>query len=193
MKPKILFIHGFASCGVGQKSRTLMNWFGRDRVIAPDLPPDPQEAIEALEGILSSESVGLLVGSSLGGYFATWLQGRHGVPAVLINPAVAPYLLLEDYLGVHEDCHGRPFEVTPATLTTLRGMHRESLKENEHYLVLLATGDETLDYRVAANYYAEKDLIIHEGGNHRFENLADYLPRIQAWAEQHAPQIQDAT
>lgn len=193
MRGKILFIHGFASCGLGQKSRTLMDCFGADRVIAPDLPPDPLRAIATLEDILAREDVTLLAGSSLGGYFATWLLGRYPLPAVLINPAVAPYLLLEDYLGTHQDCHGQPFEVTPATLATLRSLHRESLGSDERYLVLLATGDEILDYRVAADYYAEKDLIIHHGGNHRFENLADYLPRIQAWAEQHVPQIQDAT
>ncbi len=193
MKGKILFIHGFASCGLGQKSRALMNWFGADRVIAPDLPPDPLRAIATLEDVLAREEITLLVGSSLGGYFATWVLGRHRLPAVLINPAVAPYLLLEDYLGTHEDCHGQPFEVTPATLATLRSLHRESLRSDEQYLVLLATGDEILDYRVAADYYAEKELIIHPGGNHRFDNLTDYLPRVEAWVRQDVPQIQDAT
>lgn len=181
----ILYIHGFASCGQSVKSHTLQRHFGHDRVLAPDLPHRPLEAIALLESLLARHDVRLLVGSSLGGYFATWLNREREVPSVLINPAIAPAILLEDYLGPHQGCDGQTFEVTPHTLAELRGLHREALRPQEAYLVLLQTGDEILDYRHAAAYYAAKDVVIEQGGNHRFENLADYLPRIQAWAGQH--------
>ncbi len=181
----ILYIHGFASCGLGNKSRLLQRHFGEQQVLAPDLPHGPLVAIAYLESLLAQHPVRLLVGSSLGGYFATWLKRRHDIPAVLINPAIAPYLLLEDYLGTHRGCHGEVFEVDEQTLNELRGLHRPTLGEHEDYLVLLQAGDEVLDYRHAATYYAAKDVVIEQGGNHRFENLADHLPRIEAWAGQH--------
>jgi predicted esterase YcpF (UPF0227 family) len=181
----ILYIHGFRSCGLSVKSRALQQYFGQDQVLTPDLPHRPLAAIQHLESLLQQQRVQLLVGSSLGGYFATWLKREHDIPAVLINPAIAPALLLEDYLGTHQDCYGRPFEVTPQTLGELRSLHRPSLGEREAYLVLLQTGDEILDYRQAATYYADKEVVIEQGGNHRFENLSEYLPRIQAWARQY--------
>lgn len=181
----ILYIHGFASCGIGQKSRLLRDYFGRDRVLAPDLPDQPLAAAACLEGLLERHDIRLLIGSSLGAYFATWLNRRRSLPAVLINPAIAPSLLLEDYLGTHEGCQGRPIEVTPGTLAELRGLHRPVLRDDERYLVLLQTGDEVLDYRHAAAFYAGKDVIIEPGGNHRFETLSDHLPRIAAWAQTH--------
>lgn len=179
----ILYIHGFASCGLGQKSLLLRQHFGAERVLTPDLPPAPRAACAALERLLARYPVRLLVGSSLGGYYATWLLARHEIPAVLINPAIAPYLLLEDYLGEHRGCHDRPFEVTRETLAQLHALYRPRLRPQERYLVLLQTGDEVLDYRQAAAYYADKDLVIEAGGNHRFENLSDHLPRIEAWAD----------
>ena len=181
----ILYIHGFGSCGLGQKSAALRDYFGADRVLMPDLPHDPREVCARLESLLAEYPVELLVGSSLGGYYATWLKARHDIPAVLINPAIVPFLLLEGYLGEHLGCHGQPFEVTRQTLAELRALYRPELGAHERYLVLLQTGDEVLDYRQAAAYYAGKDLVIEPGGSHRFDNLSDHLPRIEAWARLH--------
>jgi len=181
----ILYIHGFTSCGLGNKSRLLQEYFGRERVLAPDLPDQPLAVVACLEELIGQYDIRLLVGSSLGGYFATWLKGKHDIPAVLINPAIAPYLLLEDYLGSHQGCNGRRVEVTPDTLAALRGLHRPVLRDDERYLVLLQTGDQILDYRHAAACYAGKDIVIEQGGNHRFDNLSDYLPRIDAWVRQY--------
>lgn len=181
----ILFIHGFASCGLGRKSALLKTYFGEQQVVAPDLAGDPLEAIDQLESLLREHDVRLLVGSSLGAYFATWLNRERSLPAVLINPAIAPFLLLEDYLGTHVGCNEQTLEVTPHTLETLRRLYRPELRAEESYLVLLQTGDEVLDYRQAAAYYAGKDVLIEPGGSHRFEDLHHHLPRIAAWALQH--------
>ncbi len=181
----ILFIHGFASCGLGRKSELLRAHFGASQVLAPDLPSHPTEAIDRLESLLEAHEIKLLVGSSLGAYFATWLNRKRSLPAVLVNPAIAPFLLLQDYLGTHRGCNGKPIRVEPETLSSLCLMHRPRLREDERYLVLLQTGDEILDYRQAATYYAAKDVVVEPGGSHRFENFSDHLPRITTWAREH--------
>lgn len=188
----ILFIHGFASCGKTLKYQTLARHFGTDQILAPDLPHQPEHAIALLETLLEQHPVDLLVGSSLGGYYATWLNRHQARPAVLINPAVAPYALLDDYVGEHQDCHGKYFELTTQHLQTLRAMQRTQLRDEEAYLVLLQTGDEVLDYRQAAAYYAGKDLIIEAGGNHRFQNFDQHQPRIASWRAQHAKENQSS-
>ena len=178
----ILFIHGYASCGLGQKSRCLIDHFGQDQVLAPDLPFHPDEAIALLQGLIEKHPVDLLVGSSLGGYYTTWLNRRNPIPSVLINPAVRPFELLADYLGPHQRwCDGASFDFSRNDADQLVAMYRPELSADERYLVLLQTGDEVLDYHQAVDYYHNHQIIIEQGGNHRFENLADYLPRIAAF------------
>jgi predicted esterase YcpF (UPF0227 family) len=177
----ILFIHGFASCGLGRKSRLLIERFGADRVLAPDLPFSPAGAIAHLERLLEENPVDLLVGSSLGGYYATRLKQRHDIPAVLINPAVRPWELLDGHLGRHSRwCDGEPFEFTREHVAELQALYRPQLLADERYLVLLQSGDEVLDYRAAADYYRDFEVVIEQDGSHRFDNLAAYLPTISA-------------
>ena len=185
----ILFIHGFASCGLGRKSRLLIDYFGSDQVLAPDLPFAPAEATAFLEDVLKERSVDLLVGSSLGGYYATWLNRERTIPSVLINPAVRPWELLGDRLGRNTRwCDGMPFVFTETHAAQLRALYRPRLRHDEKYLVLLQTGDEVLDYRAAADYYRDFEVITTDGGSHRFDNLADYLPLISAFRRRTEPQ-----
>lgn len=189
-EPKILFIHGFGSRGLGNKSRALQDCFGPGQVLAPDLSPHPTQAIIQLQDLIDTQDVDLLLGSSLGGYYATWLNRRRSIPAVLVNPAVMPFALLEDFIGEHRYEDGERFSLGTADIRALRRMHRPLLRADEHYLVLLQTGDQTLDYRQAAAYYAAKEVVVEQGGDHRFRDFQRYLPRIAAWREQYAQTTQ---
>ena len=177
----ILYIHGFASCGWGNKSRALQEFFGD--VIAPDLPPRPKEAIKQLEAILQAESVDLLVGSSLGGYYATYLAQKYVKKAVLINPSTRPYETLKPYVGVNERfCDGAKFEWREEYIKELLDLDTHNLRKNL-FLVLLQTGDEVLDYRIALKKYENQRRVVEYGGNHRFENIEDYLCMIKNFRE----------
>jgi len=189
----ILFIHGFASCGLGEKSRALGEYFGIKQVLTPNLSHEPETALQQLEQLIEQHPVDLLVGSSLGGYYATWLNRgpRQPIPTVLINPAIAPFQQLEDYIGMHQRwCDGEPFSLNRQHIDTFKSLYREQLRENERYLVLLQSNDEVLDYRLAAAYYARKDVIIEQGGSHRFDHFENQLPRITTWREHNAKESQ---
>lgn len=178
----ILFIHGFGSCGWGEKSLALRRHFGVGRVLAPDLPFHPQAVVEQLDRLLARHDVEALVGSSLGGFFATWLNLRTRLPAVLINPVVHPQRLLTQHLGRHQRwCDGMPFIVDEDYLDALKRLDRPSLGAAERYLVLLQQGDEVLDYRQAADYYRDKTLQLIAGGSHRFAGFDHCLPLIEEW------------
>ncbi|MCB1774447.1 MAG: alpha/beta fold hydrolase [Gammaproteobacteria bacterium] len=182
----MLFIHGLGSCGWGEKSLLLRRHFGIERVIAPNLPFDPAEAIAFLVELIERYPVRCLVGSSLGGFFATCLNHEHRLPSVLINPVVRPHALLQDHLGPQTRwCDERPFDIDPGYLATLQHQHRATIAGDEHYLVLLQQGDEVLDYREAAAYYATEDIVSQPGGDHRFVGLVDHLPTIEHWLRQH--------
>jgi predicted esterase YcpF (UPF0227 family) len=180
----ILFIHGFGSCGWGAKSLALRRHFGVAELLAPDLPFHPQRAIDHLQGMLERYPIGALVGSSLGGFYATALNAIAPRPTVLINPVIEPHRLLADYLGPQRRwCDDAPFDVGSDSLASLTRLQRRQLAPGERYLVLLQKGDEVLDYRQAAEFYAGKDVVVLPGGSHRFEQLARQMPRIAGWLQ----------
>jgi predicted esterase YcpF (UPF0227 family) len=180
----ILFIHGFGSCGWGEKSLQLRRHFGLNNVLAPDLPFDPLAAIAHLQDLVTRYPISALVGSSLGGFLATCLNASHALPSILINPVVRPHLLLAGHLGTqHRWCDGLAFVVESTYLDALLQLHRDRIGNDERYLVLLQQGDEVLDYRKAAAYYADQTVILQSGGNHRFEHFGQQLPAIEKWLQ----------
>jgi predicted esterase YcpF (UPF0227 family) len=186
VRPVILFIHGFGSCGWGRKSLQLRQHFGLEHVLAPDLPFHPDAAIRRLQQLLANFPVRALVGSSLGGFFATALNANTPLPTVLINPVVSPHELLAPYLGPQRRwCDNAAFAVSEDYLASLLRLQREKLRPEEDYLVLLQLGDETLDCRQAADYYRDKEVIEIAGGSHRFEQFEQQLPRIGDWLSEH--------
>ena len=120
-----------------------------------------------------------LIGSSLGGFYATCLAERNGLKAVVVNPAVQPYLRWREHLGEHRNYYSDTLHtVTEQHVEELRGLDVDELQEPENYLLLAQTGDEVLDYRLAEGLYQMGTCVIQEGGNHSFENYADFLPII---------------
>lgn len=175
----ILYIHGFASCGDSTKSRLLKEHFGPDKVLSPDVPVEPDAAMAFLETLIKQHGVSLLIGSSLGGFYATALSHRFGIDAVLINPSCHPYRTLAPYVGENEYwCSDETFEWKGEYLLQLARIAEQMQLPDTELMVLLQSDDEVLDYTVAEAVYKDYLVIVEEGGNHRFENLQDYLERI---------------
>ena len=138
---KILYLHGFGSCGEGNKSKALRAYFGEEEVLSPDLAYAPQDVIRSIDKLITEEQVTLLVGSSLGGFYATYLAEKFLLPAVLINPSVTPWQTLAKHVGWQERfCDGEVFEFKEVYLEQLKRLQVNPLRGN--YLVLLQSGDE---------------------------------------------------
>ena len=137
-----------------------------------------------VESLLSGQDASevMLVGSSLGGFYATWLAEKHACRAILIQPAVFPHVGLEQYLGMQKNLYtGAEYELTRAHLQGWRNLVVEKV-DPERYLLLLETGDEVLDYREAARKYEGARMVIREGGDHMLQSFPEHLPRILAFA-----------
>jgi len=181
----LIYLHGFNSSPASFKANLLkarMEAFGRGaEFAAPALPYRPAQAAAQLDALIARQPGAVLVGSSLGGYYATWLAERHGLRAVLVNTAVRPYGLLRTELGVQKNFHtGAEYEFTPQHLDELRGLEVAQVTP-ERYLLLVATGDEVLDYRDAVEMYRGCRQIVVEGGDHGFSGFADYLDAVLAF------------
>ena len=168
---KILYLHGFASCGEGNKSSVLKARFGVENVIAPD-------AISSTEKMLESSKFDILIGSSLGGYYATYLAEKYRMKAVLLNPSTQPWKTLASYVGWQKRfCDEEVFEFKSIYLEQLQVL--QTAPDKGKYLLLLQSKDEVLDYTKAQSLYNTHQVIVEYGGNHRFENIDDYLSMIE--------------
>ena len=174
---KMLYLHGFGSCGEGKKSTGLKGYFGEENVLSPDLPYAPLDAIAYIDSLLKHEEIDVLVGSSLGGFYATYFAEKYAMKAVLLNPSTQPWSTLSPYVGWQKRfCDQEVFEFKSVYIAQLKTLEAEVKKGT--YLVLLQTGDEVLDYTKAQSLYNKHKVIVEHGGNHRFENIDEYMSMI---------------
>ncbi len=142
----------------------------------PALPPLAGEAIAMAEKLMRGKAC--FVGSSLGGFYATWLAEKHGGRAVLINPAIDPHIGLRAYLGTQRNLHtGEPYELTEAHLREWEKLYVPQITP-ARYLLLVETGDEVLDYRRAVARYAGAEQVVIPGGDHSLQSFPQHLSRI---------------
>lgn len=150
-----------------------------------NLPHRPEDAAAQLGSLVESrrDEPVTLVGSSLGGYYATWLAEKYGLRAVLINPAVRPYELLRPALGLNRNLYtGEEYQLTEEHLRQLQALEVPGITRPERYLLVVGDRDEVLDYRQALEKYRGAGQIVVEGGDHGLSNFADYADRILEFA-----------
>lgn len=158
----------------------------------PELHHHPRQAIAQLQALIEELEQPLLVGSSLGGYYATYLAHHHGLSALLINPAVRPHLLFDGYLGPQTNHYtGETWELTADHVAALAELDVPEPSDPARYQVWLQSADETLDYRHAERYYRRCALRIQAGGDHGFQGFAERLPMLFAFAGIPRPMWQD--
>lgn len=186
--PWILYLHGFTSGPQSHKAQALQARMQQrgivDRFVCPQLPASPKEAIRLAESLLGTRDKQVtIVGSSLGGYYATWLAEKYDLRAVLVNPAVASAISLEQYLGPQRWLYsGEEFELTREHLAEMNALYLPELKHPERFWLLAEEGDETLDYRQAVARYLGAKQTVLAGGDHSFTRWDDYLDSIIEFA-----------
>lgn len=185
----LLYLHGFLSSPASVKATRLADHV-RERapdvqLVVPHLHHEPRRAIDQARQAVSGIAAGDLtvVGSSLGGFYATVLAERLGCRAVLVNPAVHPQRLFAGFLGSQKNLYtGEAFEITRDHVDALQALDPPRITRPERYWLLVETGDEVLDHRQAVDYYAGARQDIIGGGDHTLRSFPEYLPGIVAWA-----------
>jgi predicted esterase YcpF (UPF0227 family) len=182
----LLYLHGFNSSPESHKAKALYDHMKRsglgNRIKIPEIPPVPADAIQLLqqcaEEIIEQGELSI-AGSSLGGFYATWLAEKYDCPAVLINPAVKPHVLLKKHLGQNTNYYtGVSWILNEIHVEQFRELYINEISKPERYLLLLQTGDETLDYREALQKYAACPAIVEQGGSHAFSDFERYMDKI---------------
>lgn len=198
MQKNILFIHGFNSSPFSIKAEQTRQYFYQHfpeiNFVCPQLATSPSEAILQLEAIIEGDKESLakeyvlnnqwfLIGSSLGGYFSSYLANKYQLLAVLINPAIKPFERLEEYIGEQKNPYtGITYQVTAQHMLDLKTIEQNAPnfddQQKNNYLVMVQTGDEVLDYQQAVEKYQHCRLIVEQGGDHSFIGFDTKLPII---------------
>lgn len=184
----ILYLHGFRSSPQSFKARLLgerLAQLGRSaEYLCPQLPASPSAAIAiAQQLVLDCDPASLtVIGSSLGGFYATWLAESIGCRAVLLNPAVSAPHDLEKYVGTTTQFHSdQPFEFKASYVDELRALSIAHTTQPARYFLIAATGDEVLDWRdMVAHYPGARHHVIN-GSDHGLSDFAEYINDVLAF------------
>ena len=190
--PHLLYIHGFLSSPQSLKAVQVADWLRRNRpdihFHCPFLTPYPDQTQATLETIVENhhQETVCLMGSSLGGFWATWLAEKYDLKAVLINPAVQLSVFNPEYIHTElKNYHTEDtYYLTETHLENFRRVDISDIKRHGNYWLLVQTGDETLDYRLAVAKYAGCRQLVEPGGDHSFQNFDRRIPAAVEFLEE---------
>jgi len=185
----LLYLHGFRSSPQSAKAQRMADWVRTRRPDlewwCPQLPPSPREAMTLVFDAIATWPAGQMavIGSSLGGFYATVVAERFGCPAVLLNPAVHPARDLAKHIGEQTHWHdpAERFFFRAEFVDELRALAPAALTQLERYFAVIAKGDEVLDWREMSARCAGARIKLLEGGDHALSDFDDHLPDIVAF------------
>ena len=187
---KILYLHGFASSADSTKALQLREYinhnYSKTEIMIPNIENNIADAAQQINNLIKDFSPSALIGSSLGGFYATYFSKKYNLKCVGINPAVIPPAEMSEYLGENKNYStGEKFIIDQAQLDLLEKMGRETqvIKYPKNFMILLQSNDEMLDYKVAANFYQGAIIDVTFGGNHSFENFEAYFKKIKIFLD----------
>ena len=186
MATHLLYLHGFRSSPKSFKAQRLQAWLQQHRPDVhwwcPQLPPSPREALQLMREGTAGWSAGesAVLGSSLGGFYATVMAEATGWPAVLMNPAVDPARDLAAYVGELTAFHSpeEHFYFRAEYVDQLRAMRPGPITRPERYFAVIAKGDEVLDWREMTARYPGAQIRLLEGSDHALADFDEHLPHI---------------
>ena len=187
----LLYLHGFRSSPQSAKARKVaarvqadcpgVTWW------CPQLPPSPRDAAALIEQGIADWPRGQMAvcGSSLGGFYATWVAERTGCRAVVLNPAIDPARDLSRYIGEQTAWHdpAERFFFRPEYIDELRALRPGPITQPNRYLAVIAKGDELLDWREMTARYAGARVRLLEGSDHALSDFDQHIDEVMAFLE----------
>ncbi len=184
---RLIYVHGFRSSARSFKAALLADRIAAlghaGAFLAPDLDPEPARALHHLRQAIAPQAQDTLVGSSLGGCYATRLAEECGCRAVLLNPAVFPARDLAGQVGPQTGYHdGQPFEFQAHWLDQLAAIEVDRITRPERYFLIAARGDEVLDWREMVAAYPGARQWLLDGGDHGLSGFAQQCDAVLEFA-----------
>ena len=189
MIKNIFYFHGFASSADSTKALVFQNFikkrFPNVQLHVPNIDNSIEKSFVQLEDLVNKNSTNkLFMGSSLGGFYASYFAEKYNSKAVLINPASNPYRGMEMYLGKNINYStNEEFYLTREDLEVLEEKNVSSINNPSNYLVLVETGDEVIPFKYTLEFYKRCNFCVVNGGSHSFDSFQDKLEIIASFLE----------
>ena len=181
---KIIYLHGFNSSSESKKSKILESFLEGNKFInleSPNLETSPRKAICQIKKIIkeSPDRVSL-IGSSLGGLYATFLADAYSLKSVTINPVVKKHISgMKGLVGIHKKFHTEEeYEFSTEDYSDLNKLGIDNLKEPLNHLSLIKMSDEVLDHKMTFEYFSKSYILSEKGGNHSYDDFFEKIPLI---------------
>jgi predicted esterase YcpF (UPF0227 family) len=197
----IVYLHGFRSSPASRKAtmlREAMAASGRStEYLCPALPASPAQSIDlAMAAVRGADPRRLaLIGSSLGGYYATWVAQQLGCRAVLLNPAIRPQDDLARYIGVQPVYFSQAqIDFRREYLEELEAIDTPAITRPERYFLLAATADAVIDYRAMVCKYRGARQHVIAGSDHELSDFASYIDEVIGFCDadrEHVERIKE--
>jgi predicted esterase YcpF (UPF0227 family) len=153
----------------------------------PQLLASPQESIEMVTNFIDrsdADSI-IVIGSSLGGFYANYLGEKYQCKAIALNPAVYAARELEPHVGLMTAYDSdEPFDFKAQYIDELRALQVDKIDQPERYFLIAAKGDELLDWKEMVSFYSGAKQLILEGSDHGISDYAEHLPRVIEFIKQ---------
>ena len=181
---KIIYLHGFNSSAESKKSKILDSYLEKEKLInleSPNLNNSPKKAISQIEKIIrESSSRVCLIGSSLGGLYATFVADKYNLKSVTINPVVTNHISgMRDLVGSHKNFHSEEeYEFRLKDYFDLQKLGLEKIKSPLNHFCLIKMSDEVLDHNVTFEFFSKSYVLSEKGGNHSYDDFFEKIPLI---------------
>ena len=181
---KIIYLHGFNSSAESKKSKILDSYLKGEKLMtleSPNLNKSPSKAISQIEKIIKESSNRVcVVGSSLGGLYATFIADKYDLKSVTINPVVKNHISgMKDLVGSHKNFHSNEeFKFTMKDYLNLQKLGLENLKKPLNHFCLIKMSDEVLDHNETFQYFSKSYVLSEKGGNHSYDDFFEKIPLI---------------
>ena len=186
----LVYLHGFRSSPrsskaimTGEAVKALSNSINPIEWYCPQLLASPKESMDMVTTHIDQSKADrmVVIGSSLGGFYANYLAEKYGCKAVALNPAVWAARELAPHVGMMTSYDSdEPFDFRSEYIDELRALQVDAITDPQRYFLIAAKGDELLDWREMEAFYPDARQLILEGSDH---GIADY--------EYHLPQVLD--
>lgn len=189
--PAFLYIHGFLSSPQSFKACQVQQWLAANHpeiaYHCPQLTPYPEQTRQQLEHLIESllPQPVYIIGSSLGGFWASWLVEKYNLRALLVNPSVRPWEFMPKSVGLELKSYysDASYYLTERHIDEIK-QYEIAPQRTANYWLLVQTGDEVLDYRQAVEKYAGCKQTLEQGGDHSFQQFERYLQAGLAFLSQ---------
>jgi len=184
----LVYLHGFRSSPrsskavmTGEAIKALSSAANPIEWYCPQLLASPKESMDMVTAHIEQSKADriVVIGSSLGGFYANHLAEKYACKAVALNPAVRAARELAPHVGMMTAYDSdEPFDFRPEYIDELKALQVEAITNPGRYFLIAAKGDELLDWREMVDFYSGAKQLVLEGSDHGIADYAEHLPKV---------------